>query len=286
MSQQSVSNGVGTLYVVATPIGNLGDFSHRAEEVLRSVSCIAAEDTRHTRRLLQHYGIGTPLMPLHEHNEARAMEKVMAMLRGGESVALVSDAGTPLVSDPGFLLVRECRRQGVKVSPVPGPSALVAALSVSGLPTDRFCFHGFLPRQRHARREKLDALRNSSATLVFYESSHRIESAMADLAEVLGPQRRGCLARELTKRHEEILDGTLAELAERVAADADRRRGEFVVLVAPAEASATDGRVELEADRLLLLLLEELPLKQAVSLAARLTGGNKNRLYQRALELR
>ena len=171
------------------------------------------------------------------------------------------------------------------MSPVPGPSAVVAALSVSGLPADSFCFHGFLPRQRAARRERLERLRRSTSTLVFYESSHRIESTLADLAEIFGGGRRGCVARELTKRHEEILDGTLGELAERVAADPDRRRGEFVVLVAPPEQTGEEGRFEGETDQVLALLLEELPLKQAVSLAARITGENRNRLYRRALEM-
>jgi len=286
MSQQPVSNGRGVLYVVATPIGNLDDLSRRAIEVLGSVAHIAAEDTRHTRRLLRHHGIDTPMTPLHEHNETRVLGRIVGWLEGGESVALVSDAGTPLISDPGFPLVRECRRRGLKVSPVPGPSAVVAALSVSGLPADSFCFHGFLPRQRAARRERLERLRWSTSTLVFYESSHRIESTLADLAEIFGGERRGCVARELTKRHEEILDGTLGELAGLVAADPDRRRGEFVVLVAPPEQAGEEGRFEGETDQVLALLLEELPLKQAVSLAARITGENRNLLYRRALELR
>jgi 16S rRNA (cytidine1402-2'-O)-methyltransferase len=283
MSQQPVSNQGGVLYVVATPIGNLDDLSPRAVQVLRSVHRIAAEDTRHTRRLLQHHGIETPMVPLHEHNEKRVLQQVIDWLRKGKPVALVSDAGTPLISDPGFPLVRECRQRGLRVSPVPGPSALVAALSVSGLPTDRFCFHGFLPRQQAARRARLQSLRDIDATLVFYESAHRIDGSLRDMAEVLGAQRNACVARELTKRHEEILSGTLEELAERFAADAGRRRGEFVVMVAPAEASAGE-RLAGPTERLLEILLDELPLKQAVALAARISGESRNRLYRWALE--
>ena len=284
MSKPEVSNETGTLHVVATPIGNLDDFTVRAIDVLRSVRRIAAEDTRHTRRLLQHHGIDTPMVALHEHNERQVLERVIGWLEAGESIALVSDAGTPLISDPGFPLVRACRQRGIRVSPVPGPSALIAALSVSGLPADRFCFHGFLPRQPQARREKLASLQGQTGTQVFYESSHRILHALEDLCAVLGEARKGCVARELTKRHEEILNGSLCELARRVAENADRRRGEFVVLVAPPEGG--EDALDAEARRVLELLLEELPLKQAAALAARITGEKKNRLYQEALRLR
>ncbi len=283
MSREAVSNGKGVLYVVATPIGNLEDLSPRAQRVLAAVDHVAAEDTRHSRRLLQHYGIARPLVSLHEHNERQAMQRVIGWLESGRSVALISDAGTPLISDPGFPLVRECHRRGIRVSPVPGPSALVAALSVSGLPTDRFCFHGFLPRQQAARRERLQQLCGEPFTLVFYESAHRIAGCLADMAEILGADRSACLARELTKQHEEILPAPLGELAGMVATDPLRRKGEFVVGVEGAPGAGRAPRMP-EADQVLELLLEELPLRQAVALASRITGENRNRLYRRALE--
>ncbi len=284
MNAKAVSNQAGTLYLVATPIGHLDDLTLRARRVLGEVDRILAEDTRHSRRLLAHHGIDTPLVPFHEHNEDRRQAQVIGWLEAGQSLALISDAGTPLINDPGFPLVRECRRRGIRVTPVPGPSAVLAALSASGLPTDRFCYQGFLPRQPVARRERLNALKDQPATLVFYESSHRIAAALADMVEVLGPDRPACVARELTKRHEEFLNGTLEELAALVAADPDRRRGEFVVVVgAPPEEKAAAAADEA---RVLEVLLEELPLKQAVSLAARILGGNRNQLYRRALARR
>ncbi len=283
MSRAAVSNGKGVLYVVATPIGNLEDLTPRAKRILASVDLVAAEDTRHSRRMLRHHGIERSLVSLHEHNERQVMQRVIDQLESGRSVALISDAGTPLISDPGFPLVRECHRRGIRVSPVPGPSALVAALSVSGLPTDRFCFHGFLPRQQAARRERLEQLRGEPATLVFYESSHRIAGSLADMAEILGADRPACLARELTKQHEEILPAPLGELAGVVATDPLRRKGEFVVMVGTAPEAGRSQRMQ-EADRVLELLLEELPLRQAVALASRITGENRNRLYEQALE--
>lgn len=283
MSERGVSNGDGVLYVVATPIGNLDDFTLRAIRVLQEVHRIAAEDTRHTRRLLQHHGIDTPMIALHEHNEQQVLGRVVGWLEQGESIALVSDAGTPLVSDPGFPLVRECRRRGLRVSPVPGPSALVAALSVSGLPADSFCFHGFLPRHSAARRERLEQLAGGPGTRIFYESSHRIEGMLRDCCQVLGPERRGVVARELTKQYEEILSGTLCELARLVEEDPRRRKGEFVVLVAPPESRG--AAVSEEALKVAGILVEELPLKQAVALAAKITGEKKNRLYQAVLAL-
>src|SRR6476620_3317384 len=221
----------GTLHVVATPIGNLGDLSPRALDTLRAVAAICAEDTRHTRQLLAHYGIERPLVALHEHNEEQLAERLVARLLGGESLALVSDAGTPLVSDPGFRLVRAARAAGVAVSPVPGACAFVAALSVAGLPSDRLAFEGFLPAKAGARRERLAPLASETRTLAFYESAHRIEETLADMATVFGAQRRAVIARELTKLFETVLDGTLEDLQARVAADANQRKGEFVVLV-------------------------------------------------------
>ncbi len=278
-----VSNGSGRLYVVATPIGNLDDITLRATEVLRAVDRILAEDTRHSRRLLDHLGIARPMLALHEHNEDEVLPHLLALLEAGESLALISDAGTPLISDPGFPLVRACREAAIDVIPVPGPSALICALSVSGLPSDRFCFHGFLPRKAAARRALLETLRTDTATLAFYESSHRVQLTLQDMADIFGGERQAVLARELTKIHETLIAAPLGELAGRVAVDEDQRKGEIVLLVAGASPE-TDADAA-DTDRLLSLLLEEMPLKQAANLAARITGGKKNRLYQRALLL-
>ena len=285
MSERGVSNGGGVLHVVATPIGNLEDFTLRAIRVLKTVHRVAAEDTRHTRRLLRHHGIDTPMIALHEHNEKKVLDRIIGWLEQGESIALVSDAGTPLISDPGFPLVRECRRRGLRVSPVPGPSALLAALSVSGLPTDSFCFHGFLPRQGAARRQALERLERAGGTRIFYEASHRIGEMLEDCCAVLGPEREGVLARELTKQYEEVLSGTLCQLAEMVRRDPMRRKGEFVVLIAPPAAGPAD-EVSPQAFHAVEVLLEALPLKQAVALAARITGEKKNRLYREVLARR
>ena len=267
----------GTLHVVATPIGNLGDISARALETLRSVAAICAEDTRRSGQLLAHFGITTPLLALHEHNEEAIAERVVARLLAGESLALVSDAGTPLVSDPGFRLVRAARESGIRISPVPGASALVAALSVAGLPSDRFVFEGFLPAKAGARRDRLQALAGEPRTLIFYEASHRIEESLADAAVAFGGSRRAVLARELTKLFETILDGTLEELASRVAADADQRKGEFVLLV---EGAPDDAEAALrEGLRLYGKLCEHLPPSKAAKLASELTGAPRKSLY-------
>ncbi|WP_456376903.1 16S rRNA (cytidine(1402)-2'-O)-methyltransferase [Thiolapillus sp.] len=282
MSKPEVSNPGATLYVVATPIGNLDDISLRAIQVLRQVDRIAAEDTRHSRRLLQHHGIDTPMLALHEHNERQVMHKILEMLREGKSLALISDAGTPLISDPGFPLIRACREQGIRVSPVPGPSALIAALSISGLPLDAFCFHGFLPRTSAARKQKLAELKTAASTLVFYESPHRILYALQDMLEVLGGEREVCVARELTKQYEEVTQGKLQEVVASVTADAMRQRGEFVIVVAACNVQGEDG-LSMESRRILRLLLRELPVKQAAALTARITGEKKNQLYRYAL---
>jgi 16S rRNA (cytidine1402-2'-O)-methyltransferase len=267
----------GTLYVVATPIGNLADLSARAREVLGSVAAICAEDTRHTRALLAAHGIERPLLALHEHNEAELAWKLVERMRGGDDLALVSDAGTPLVSDPGYRLVREARAAGLKVSPVPGPCAAVAALSVAGIPSDRFCFEGFLPAKAAARRERLAALAREPRTLVFYESSHRIEESLADLVAVFGGEREAVLARELTKLFETVLGDTLAALAQRVAADADQRKGEFVLVV---RGCPDDGSAALlEGQRLYARLKEQLSPSQAAKLAAELSGAPRKALY-------
>ena len=278
-----MSNATGRLYIVATPIGNLGDISARAIEVLGSVDRVVAEDTRHSGRLLKHLAIDRPMLSLHEHNETEAAQRVIAHLSAGESLALVSDAGTPLISDPGYRLVRLCREQGVEVVAVPGPSAVIAALSVSGLPTDRFRFEGFLPRRQQARLAHLESLRNETVTLVFYESSHRIVEALQDIADVFGTSRAAVLGRELTKLHETVLSAPLGELLDRVRADENQRKGEFVVLLAGADPAA-DVTLK-DTDALLSVLLDELPLKQAANLAARISGKKKNLLYRRALEL-
>ena len=267
----------GTLFVVATPIGHLGDISPRALETLRNVVAICAEDTRRSGQLLAHFGIATPLLALHEHNEDAIAQKIVARLLAGESLALVSDAGTPLVSDPGFRLVRAARAAGVKVSPVPGASALIAALSVAGLPSDRFAFEGFLPAKASARRERLRALADEARTLIFYESSHRIDETLADMAQAFGGARAAVLARELTKLFETVLDGTLAELHARVLADADQRKGEFVVLVQGAGEDA-DAKVH-EGRRLYARLKEHLPPSTAAKLAAELSGAPRKTLY-------
>jgi 16S rRNA (cytidine1402-2'-O)-methyltransferase len=275
----------GCLYVVATPIGNLGDLSPRAVEVLRCVDRIAAEDTRHSRRLLQHFSITTPLLALHEHNERELAPKLVDQLRAGRSMALISDAGTPLISDPGFNLVRLAREATLQVVPVPGPSAVICALSASGLPTDRFVFEGFLPARRAARRARLAELDADTRTLVLYESSHRIVDSLRDLGEIFGPERRAVLARELTKQFETIIDASLESLARQVAEDPDQQRGEMVILVAGRSARQAPGVSE-EAERLLVILLEELPVTQAAKLAARITGSNRRALYQRALQIK
>ena len=275
--QMAAQAGSGTLHVVATPIGNLGDLSPRALETLKRVDAICAEDTRHTRQLLAHFGLERPLLALHEHNEGDAAAPLVARLLAGDSLALVSDAGTPLVSDPGFRLVRAARAAGVRVSPVPGPSALVAALSAAGLPSDRFVFEGFLPAKAKARREHLQALAAEPRTLIFYESSHRIEETLADMATAFGDDRPAVVARELTKLFETVLDGGLAELARCVREDANQRKGEFVVLVQGAP-EAADAKVA-EGRRLYARLCEHLPPSTAAKLAADLSGAPRKALY-------
>ncbi len=265
------------LYVVATPIGNLGDLSPRALDTLKTVAAICAEDTRHTRQLLSHFGIERPLIALHDHNEGEAAPALVARMLAGESLALVSDAGTPLVSDPGYRLVRAAREAGIVVSPVPGASALITALSVAGLPSDRFVFEGFLPAKASARREHLTRLASEPRTLIFYESSHRIEDALEDAIGAFGHERHAVIGRELTKLFETVLDGTLAELAERVRADPNQRKGEFVLLVQGAAEDA-DAKI-IEGKRLYAKLAAHLPPSTAAKLAAELSGAPRKALY-------
>lgn len=272
------------LYIVATPIGNLSDMSPRAVETLRAVNVIAAEDTRHSRVLFNHFAIHTSCIALHEHNEAHVAAGLIERLVGGESVALISDAGTPLISDPGYRLVRAALAAGIRTVPIPGPSAALAALSVAGLPSDRFVFEGFLPSRGAARRQSLERLNDEARTLIFYESPHRIAATLQDMVSVFGGRRRAVVARELTKIHETVLNGDLAELCERVSEDVNQQKGEIVVLVHGAAAPAAGDRADLRA--VLAPLLDELPLKQAVALAVKITGGNRNTIYDLALQLR
>jgi len=273
----------GTLYVVATPIGNLGDITLRAIETLREVDLVAAEDTRTSQQLLAHLGLNKPMVSLHEHNERSRIERIRKALEQGKSVALISDAGTPLISDPGYPLVRALREAGYRVSPVPGPSSIIAALSAAGLPTDRFCFVGFPPHRNAECRRWLEALRDRGETLVLLESTHRIERLLQQLDELM-PEAELVLAKELTKRHETFLQGVPAEVLLRLREEPLLMKGEFVVLLhQPVRDSG--AQPDEETDRLLELLLEELTLKKAVALAARISGRNRNTLYRRALEL-
>lgn len=274
---------LGTLYVVATPIGNLDDISARAQRTLREVALIAAEDTRHSIRLLQHFGIETPLAACHEHNEREQGGRFITRLLAGDDVALVSDAGTPLISDPGYHLVRQARAAGIRVVPVPGACALIAGLSAAGLPSDRFVFEGFLPAKTAGRKARLEALREEPRTLIFYEAPHRILECIQDMAGVFGEARQAVLARELTKTFETLKGLPLGELRDWVAADANQQRGECVLLLAGWEAPEEEG-IDAESLRVLDLLLAELPVKRAAALAAEITGVRKNLLYQAALE--
>lgn len=267
----------GTLWVVATPIGNLQDASARMRATLENVACVAAEDTRHSGVLLAHFGIRAELVALHDHNEGAVLQPLLDRLLGGEDIALVSDAGTPLISDPGFRLVRAARLAGIRVSPVPGASAAVAALSVAGLPSDRFVFEGFLPAKGSGRKSRLEQLAGEQRTLVFYESCHRIDDMLGDACEVLGEARHAVMARELTKLHETVLDDSLGGLRDRVAADRNQRRGEMVVVIAGAE-DRPDSAVE-EGRRLYALLCEELPPSRAARLAAAWSGAPRKALY-------
>lgn len=274
-----------TLYVVATPVGNLGDMTPRAIEVLNQVDVIAAEDTRHSRKLMNHFGINTPMVPCHDHNERQQTVSLLARLAKGESIALVSDAGTPLISDPGYFLVREVREAGYRVVPVLGACALIAALSVSGLATDRFYFEGFLPAKSSGRKKKLQELGELTSTWAVYESTHRILDSLADFREMLGDDRYVVLARELTKTFETVLAGTVAEVEQMLKDDANQCRGEFVVLV-EGNKEEKDASIDAQTARLLERLIEELPPRKAAAVIADVTDYRKKELYNLALTMK
>ena len=273
----------GTLYVVATPIGNLEDLTPRARQALATVDLVAAEDTRHTGRLLMTINAKPALLALHDHNEERAARDVIEALRGGKDVALVSDAGTPLISDPGYRLVRAAHDEAITVVPLPGASAVTAALSAAGLPTDRFCFEGFAPGKRAARRQWLEDLVSEARTIVMYESVHRIADCVADLVDIFGTERRAFIGRELTKLHEQCVHATLGELREMVEDGRIRTKGEFVIVI---EGGEREIGATVDSDKMLRLLSAALSAKETARIAAELTGEKRNALYERVLEIR
>ena len=279
------TNGQGILYVVATPIGNLGDITLRAIETLKMADAIAAEDTRHTSGLLSHFGISKKLIAVHEHNEHQSAEKLLVQLKKGDNIALVTDAGTPGISDPGAIVVKIVREADIKVVPIPGVSAVVAALSASGITQNGFYFHGFLPASGAARRKVLESLKAQTVTLVLYEAPHRIVECVEDLAKVLGGERQLTFARELTKTFETIYTCAVSRASAWLQADANQQRGEFVLLIEAAPVVEAQEISE-EAQRVLKCLLAELPLKQAVALATEITQLKKNDLYEFALKLK
>ena len=275
------SNQSGTLYIVATPIGNLGDMVPRAIETLQSVSAIACEDTRHSKKLLDHFRIDKPLVAYHDHSDKTSSYKILKRLASGQDIALISDAGTPLISDPGYRLVLAAREQGFAVVPIPGACAAIAALSVAGLPTDKFRFIGFLPAKSSQRSKSFEQLKGVDETMVFYEAPHRILECLKDAIAVFGGAHIGFIAREITKTFETYLYGTLAELLVKVETDSNQQRGEIVLVLGASEITTTATSVDDE--RLLRLLLTELPAAKAAALAAKITGGDKKQFYQMAL---
>ncbi len=275
----------GSLYIVATPIGNMGDMTERAQKILTDVDVIAVEDTRRSGQLLRHFDISTPMIAVHEHNERQICDSLLKRIEKGESIALISDAGTPLLSDPGYFLVNQARERDISVVPIPGVSAVITALSVAGLPTDRFVFEGFLPAKSAARQQKLEKLKDDARTVIFYEAPHRIIEMLKDCQQVFGGQRKVVLARELTKTFETVRGDNLDTLIPWVEADENQRKGEFVVLVQGAQMRVDTG-IDAESERILLILLKDLPVKQAAALAANITGLKKNALYQYALGLK
>jgi len=271
---------VGQLYIVATPIGNLDDFSARGQHVLSSVAVILAEDTRHSKRLTSHFGINTRLKSCHEHNESEQVEWLVSQLERGDDIALISDAGTPLISDPGFILVRALRQRGFSICAIPGPSSIIAALSIAGLPTDRFIYDGFLPSKSVARCKQLAEYLTESRTIVLLESSHRIKSCLQDCVSVFGAERRIVIARELTKKFETVLSGTVEQILQQLEGDSDQTRGEFVLML---EGAILVKKNDMEVLQLLSVLEQELPLKKAAGIAAQITGRRKNEIYELAI---
>ena len=271
------------LYVVATPIGNLADMVPRAVHTLQSVSVIACEDTRHSKKLLEHFSIDTPCTAYHDHTDQRSAHKILSRLADGDDVALISDAGTPLISDPGYRLVAQARNQGIPVIPIPGACAAISALSVSGLPTDKFRFVGFLPAKSTQRQKVLETLKSVPDTLVFYEAPHRICAALNDALEVFGSERIAFMAREISKTFETYLYGTIEELLAQVSADSNQQRGEIVLVLAGNTAS--NQNLSANAEKIVKILMYDLPITKAASLAAKITGDDKKQLYQLALTL-
>ena len=276
------SNRTGVLTIVATPIGNLNDMVPRAVQTLQSVSLIACEDTRHSKKLLSHFNIDKPCVAYHDHGDRKMTESLLVRLENGEDIALISDAGTPLISDPGYRIVAEARARGITVSPIPGACAAVAALSVSGLPTDRFLFCGFLPAKTGQRKTTLNEYKGSTETLVFYEAPHRILDTVVDMVEVFGQQRLGFLAREISKTYETYLQGTLEQLRQQISLDSNQQRGEIVLVIAGAEEKTASTSVS--AEKVLKLLLKELPASKAASITAKICGADKKAIYQAALK--
>lgn len=277
--------GSSALYIVATPIGNIDDISLRAIETLKQVDLIAAEDTRHSKSLLDRLGVSTPLVAYHEHSGAPKLEKLLSVLEEGKRLALISDAGTPLISDPGYPLVSAARERNIAIYSVPGPCAVITALAASGLPSDRFSFEGFLPAKSVARRKRMEALAADERTLVFYEAPHRILECLQDAKLVFGADREAVVARELTKTFETYLSGSLESLCEQVASDQNQQRGEIVLIIRAAVAQKEEGPSE-EDKRLLKLLLNELPASKAASVVAKYSGRDKKELYQLAMEMK
>ena len=274
----------GILYIVATPIGNLSDITIRAVEILKKVDAVLAEDTRHTKKLFDHYEIGSPLVAFHEHNENEKVDYILAQIGSGKSLALVSDAGTPLISDPGYNLVLEAKKNGISVVPIPGPSALIAALSSSGIESNNFTFFGFLPSKQSARLRLLKTKKSLNETIIFYESPKRILAALMDMLEVFGEKRQVCLAKEITKSFETILNDNLVNLIEYLTSDSSHQKGEFVIIISPVNKVDLD-EAQVQLEKILPILCAEMGASQAAKLAAKITGIDKKHCYKRAINL-
>ena len=274
----------GILYIVATPIGNLSDITIRAVEILKKVDAVLAEDTRHTKKLFDHYGIDSSLIAFHEHNENEKVDYILAQIGSGKSLALVSDAGTPLISDPGYNLVLEAKKNGISVVPIPGPSALIAALSSSGIESNNFTFFGFLPSKQSARLKLLKTKKNLNETIIFYESPKRILAALMDMLEVFGEKRQVCLAKEITKSFETILNDNLVNLIEYLTSDSSHQKGEFVIIISPVNKVDLD-EAQVQLEKILPILCAEMGASQAAKLAAKITGIDKKHCYKRAINL-